>query len=83
VDGGEDVLFFGQDERVKNFFKKISLWPVIDVVIFRMGAVEGHPNTIQPRIICALGTFSAQTLLKTEAKITAIRGKIYDLEGSK
>ncbi|HXX36100.1 MAG TPA: uracil-DNA glycosylase [Thermodesulfobacteriota bacterium] len=38
-------------------------------------------NVIQPKIICALGTFSAQTLLKTETKITALRGKIYDLAG--
>jgi uracil-DNA glycosylase len=38
---------------------------------------------IQPKIICALGTFSAQTLLKTETKITALRGKLFDLEGIK
>src|SRR4030066_1129685 len=36
---------------------------------------------IQPKIICALGTFSAQTLLKTDTKITALRGKVFDLEG--
>jgi len=40
-------------------------------------------SAIQPKIICALGTFSAQTLLKTNAKITALRGKFYDLEGIK
>jgi uracil-DNA glycosylase family 4 len=40
-------------------------------------------DVIRPKVICALGTFSAQTLLKTDAKITAIRGKIYDLEGIK
>jgi DNA polymerase len=38
---------------------------------------------IQPKIICALGTFSAQTLLKTDAKITALRGRFFDLEGIK
>ncbi len=38
-------------------------------------------QAIQPKIICALGTFSAQTLLKTNAKITTLRGKVYDLEG--
>jgi DNA polymerase len=38
-------------------------------------------TTVQPRIICALGSFSAQTLLKTDTKITALRGKLYDLEG--
>jgi len=40
-------------------------------------------SAIQPKIICALGTFSAQTLLKTDAKISALRGKFYDLEGIK
>jgi DNA polymerase len=40
-------------------------------------------SAIQPKIICALGTFSAQTLLKTDVKITALRGKFYDLEGIK
>ena len=38
---------------------------------------------IRPKIICALGTFSAQTLLKTDTKITALRGKVFDLEGIK
>ena len=40
-------------------------------------------EAIQPKIICALGTFSAQTLLKTDTKITALRGKLFDLEGIK
>ena len=40
-------------------------------------------SVIQPKIICALGAFSAQTLLKTDVKITALRGKFYDLEGIK
>ena len=40
-------------------------------------------NVIQPKIICALGTFSAQTLLKTDVKISALRGKFYDLGGIK
>ncbi len=38
-------------------------------------------GVIQPKIICALGTFSAQTLLQTDTKITALRGKLFDLEG--
>ena len=40
-------------------------------------------EAIQPKIICALGAFAAQTLLKTETKITALRGKHYDLAGIK
>jgi len=38
-------------------------------------------QVIGPEIICALGTFAAQTLLSTDAKITALRGKFYDLSG--
>jgi DNA polymerase len=38
-------------------------------------------QAIRPRIICALGTFSSQTLLKTDVKITALRGKVYDFSG--
>jgi uracil-DNA glycosylase family 4 len=40
-------------------------------------------EAIQPKIICALGTFSTQSLLKTDTKITALRGKLFDLEGIK
>ena len=38
-------------------------------------------QAIRPKIICALGTFAAQTLLKTSTKITALRGKQFDLGG--
>ncbi len=33
---------------------------------------------IQPKIICALGAFAAQTLLKTDTPISRLRGKFYD-----
>ncbi len=38
-------------------------------------------EAIRPKIICALGTFAAQTLLKTNEKITALRGRVFDREG--
>lgn len=38
-------------------------------------------QTIQPKIICALGTFAAHTLLQTDAKITSLRGRVFDLSG--
>jgi uracil-DNA glycosylase len=38
-------------------------------------------EALQPQIICALGTFAAQTLLKTSAKITALRGQLFELDG--
>ena len=36
---------------------------------------------IQPRIICALGTFAAQTLLKTGSPISQLRGRFHDYQG--
>lgn len=38
---------------------------------------------IQPKIICALGTFAAQTLLNTKEPIGMLRGKLYDYKGIK
>jgi DNA polymerase len=38
---------------------------------------------IQPDIICALGTFAAQTLLKTTKPISALRGRLHRYRGMK
>ncbi len=38
---------------------------------------------IQPKIICALGKFAAQTLLRTETSITKLRGNWSEYEGVK
>lgn len=35
---------------------------------------------IRPKLICALGTFAAQTLLKTSAPISSLRGKVHAYE---
>jgi len=40
-------------------------------------------EAIRPKIICALGTFAAQTLLGTENKISALRGRFHDYQGAK
>ena len=40
-------------------------------------------EAINPAIICALGTFAAKTLLRTESPISAIRGKFHDYHGRK
>lgn len=40
-------------------------------------------EVIQPKIICTLGAFAAQALLKTDFKITVLRGKSFDLNGIK
>ncbi len=38
---------------------------------------------IAPVVICALGKFAAQTLLKTDAPISRLRGKFHDFNGIK
>ncbi|HVQ41690.1 MAG TPA: uracil-DNA glycosylase [Vicinamibacterales bacterium] len=38
-------------------------------------------DTIQPRVIVALGTFAAQTLLNTVVPISRLRGQLHDFRG--
>ncbi|OGP55315.1 MAG: uracil-DNA glycosylase [Deltaproteobacteria bacterium RBG_13_52_11] len=40
-------------------------------------------ETIRPRIICALGTFAAQTLLETAERISALRGRFHPYHGAR
>ena len=40
-------------------------------------------EVIKPRIICCLGTFAAQTLLGTEERISALRGRFHAYQGAK
>lgn len=40
-------------------------------------------EAIAPQIICALGTFAAQTLLSSPVRISDLRGRFYDLHGIK
>lgn len=38
-------------------------------------------EAIRPRLICALGSFAAQALLKTEEKISSLRGRFHAYQG--
>ena len=38
---------------------------------------------IRPKVICALGTFAAQTLLKTTSSISSLRGRFHEFRGAK
>jgi uracil-DNA glycosylase family 4 len=40
-------------------------------------------QAIGPRVIVALGSFAAKTLLSTEAPISRLRGRVYELQGAK
>jgi uracil-DNA glycosylase len=45
--------------------------------------LKNQLQIISPKIICALGTFAAQTLLKTDIPISALRGRFHSYEGIK
>jgi uracil-DNA glycosylase family 4 len=38
-------------------------------------------QAIHPKVICAMGTFAAQTLLKTDAPIGTLRGRLHSYQG--
>lgn len=38
---------------------------------------------IEPKVIVALGSFAAKTLLKTQSPISRLRGRVYDYHGAK
>ena len=38
---------------------------------------------IQPKVICTLGSFASQTLLRTDQKISSLRGRFHDHHGAK
>jgi len=40
-------------------------------------------DAIEPKVIVALGTFAAKTLLKTQDSISRLRGRVYDYRGAK
>lgn len=43
--------------------------------------LQAQLKAISPKLICALGTFAAQTLLQTKTPISALRGKFYAYQG--
>ena len=45
--------------------------------------LERQIASIRPYIICALGTFAAQTLLKTATPISKLRGRFHEYKGIK
>ena len=45
--------------------------------------LEKQIELINPKVICALGKFAAQTLLKTETPISGLRGNFHDYKGIK
>jgi uracil-DNA glycosylase len=40
-------------------------------------------ESVQPKVVIALGAFAARTLLKTDAPISRLRGRVHDFRGAK
>jgi DNA polymerase len=55
--------------------------PELDEITACGPFLQRQIQAIQPRIICALGAFAAQSLLQTGEKISALRGRRFDLNG--
>lgn len=57
--------------------------PLPDEILACEPFLKNQLRIIAPSIICALGSFAAKTLLKTEVPITALRGRFHSYEGIK
>jgi DNA polymerase len=53
--------------------------PFPDEVAACRSILQEQLTCLQPRVICALGTFAAQALLQTEEKISRLRGRFYKM----
>jgi DNA polymerase len=55
--------------------------PLPDEVAACRPILQAQLACLQPRVICALGTFAAQALLQTEEPISRLRGRFHTLAG--
>ena len=53
--------------------------PLPDEVAACRPIIEQQLACLQPRIICALGTFAAQALLRTDERISRLRGRFHPM----
>jgi uracil-DNA glycosylase len=56
--------------------------PTVNEIILCKPHLIRQIEIINPKIICALGTFAAQTLLDTKESIGKLRGKFYEYQGT-
>lgn len=55
--------------------------PLPEEIVLCMPYLIKQIGIIQPSVLCALGTFAAQTLLSTKAPVGTLRGKFHDYKG--
>lgn len=57
--------------------------PLPDEILACSGNVRRQIEVINPQVICTLGKFASQTLLKTETPISSLRGHFHEYNGIK
>lgn len=57
--------------------------PLPDEIFKCQGYLMNQLNIIKPKLICTLGKFASQTLLKSDTPISRLRGNLYDYHGTK
>lgn len=55
--------------------------PLPEEIVLCMPYLLKQIEIIQPKVLCALGTFAAQTLLNTKAPVSTLRGRFHDYKG--
>ena len=77
----ESIGYKRQDVYICNILKcrpPQNRNPLPSEIFACQGYLISQLNIIKPKLICALGKFAAQTLLKTNTTITQLRGRFYD-----
>lgn len=75
-----------QDVYIANILKcrpPNNRIPLPTEILACAGNVKAQVEIIKPKVICTLGKFASQTLLKTETPISALRGKFQEYNGIK
>nr|HPM42938.1 uracil-DNA glycosylase [Candidatus Omnitrophota bacterium] len=57
--------------------------PLPEEILACSDNVRRQIEIINPQVICTLGKFASQTLLKTETPISSLRGHFYEYNGIK
>lgn len=82
-----EVMGLGRDEvYIANILKcrpPQNRNPDPDEIATCQPFLRRQVEIIHPKVICALGSFAAQTLLQTDQKISRLRGRFHDYSGIK
>ncbi len=82
----EAMGFSRQDVYIANILKcrpPNNRGPLPTEILACEENVRRQIETIKPKVICTLGKFASQTLLRTQSSITALRGRFQEYNGIK